>query len=138
MSRDLGQIKAEAEATLPPLVNGILADTQTLFRQEVQLAKSELKQELATAREAALGFGLSAALGGLAALLLSLALAHILSWATPLPLWASYTIVGTIEALAAAVGYASARKAAEQTDFVPRQTVQTMKENVQWIAGTPT
>lgn len=136
MTRDLGQIKAEAEATVPPLVSGILEDTQTLLRQEMQLARAEIKQDMKSAREAALAFGISAAVGGLAVLLLSFGLVALLSWLTLIPMWGSYAIVGGIYAAAAAVSFYQGHQAYEQTDFVPRRTVETMKENAQWIAGT--
>lgn len=134
MIRELGEVKAEAEATIPPLVGGILEDAQTLFRQEVALAKSEIKIELVTAKKAAIGFSLSAAVGAMAALLLSLAVVHLLNLAG-LPLWASYGVVGLLYGVAAAVSFSKGKQSLAETDMVP-QTIQSMKENVKWIAGT--
>jgi hypothetical protein len=134
--RELVQVKTEAEANISPLVSGILHDTQTLFRQEVALAKSELKTELVTAKAAAMGFGVSAFLGALTVLMLSFGLVHFITWATGISLGASYGIVGLLYGAAAAGSFVAGNKALKETDFVPHQTIQTMKENVQWIAGT--
>lgn len=136
MIRELGQVKSEAEASLSPIVSGILQDVQTLFRQEVALAKAEVKQELVTARDAAIGFSLGAGVGALAALMLSFGLVHLIAWAGSLPLGAAYAIVGVAYAAVAGVSFMTGKKALDETDFVPHQTIQTMKENVRWIAGT--
>jgi hypothetical protein len=135
-AQELGQVKTEAEANISPLLSGILQDSQTLFRQEVALAKSEIKTELVTAKEAALGFGVSAFLGALTVLMLSFGLVHFVTWATGISLGASYGIVGLLYGLAAGASFFAGKKALKETDFVPHQTIQTMKENVQWIAGT--
>ncbi len=138
MMRELSQVKAEAETNIPPLVSGIVQDTQTLFRQEVALAKAELKSELVTAKEAAVGMSASLALAGLATLMLSFGLVHLLSWAFAIPLGASFGIVGLLYGVGAAVSFSLGRSAAEKTDFVPHQTIETMKENARWIAAGTT
>jgi hypothetical protein len=136
LGAELGQVRSEAEANISPLVSGILRDAQTLFRQEVALARSEVREELVTAREAAVGFGLSAGVGALAVLMLSFGLVHLVAWAGGIPLGAAYAIVGLAYGAIAAVSFMTGKKALDETDFVPRQTIQTMKENVRWIAGT--
>lgn len=136
MIRELGQVKAEAEAQIPPLVSGIVEDTQLLFRKEIELARAELREELVTAREAAIGYSLAVGLGGMTILLMTLALVHLISLWTPIPLGASYALVGLGYAAVGAACYSSARKAHEQTDLMPRQTIETMKENIQWIGRT--
>ncbi|HSJ43334.1 MAG TPA: phage holin family protein [Euzebyales bacterium] len=68
----------EPDATLPELVSRLTDQSSTLFRQEIELAKNELKAEIHTAGRAGGLFGGAALVGFLAAVLLSFAAAWAL------------------------------------------------------------
>jgi protein-S-isoprenylcysteine O-methyltransferase Ste14 len=127
------QAPTENNQSMSSLVNGIINDAQQLIRQEVALARREMLNEVNKAKTAAVAFGIGAAVGALAAVLLSFFLVYLLTWATGLPEWVWFLVVGVLFAAAAGWLFFAAKRKLEQISLVPRQTVETMKENVQWM-----
>jgi len=118
------------------LVTGIIADAQDLMKQQLQLFKHEIRSDLNKARDASLLFGIGVGLGLAGILLLGLAVAYLLQWLLPaLPLWTCFGICGLVlVAGAAGLWYAGALKF-ESLNPVPGESVQALKENVQWITN---
>ncbi|MFJ8469821.1 phage holin family protein [Streptomyces swartbergensis] len=106
------------------------SDLQTLFRQEVELAKTEIREEGAKAGKAAGMYGGAGFGGYMVALFLSLAavfgLANVMDAG-----WAAL-IVATVWAVIAAVLYVMGRSRMREVSPKPEQTVQTLKEDAQW------
>jgi hypothetical protein len=115
------------------LVGGIVQDAQQLIRQEVTLARRELQQELDKAKTAAVSFGVAVGVLVLSAVLLSFMLVYLLSDMAGLPWWASFAIVGGVLAVVGGILMAVAKNQASEVHLMPRQTVETMRENVQWL-----
>jgi hypothetical protein len=113
------------------LIGNISNDLSQLFRQEVELAKAELKQEAAKAGKAGGMLGGAAFAGYLAVLLLSLALVWGLENVMDTG-WAAL-IVGLLWAIVGAVLFVSGRKKLKTVDPVPRRTAETLKEDAQWL-----
>ncbi len=129
----LSQLKEE----VTPLLRGIVTDTQTLIRQEVALARSEVRQDLKAATQVAAGFAVGAVVATMAGLLLCLALANYISWSFPeIPLWGSLLAVGLGLGIAAAALLTNSRREARELDLAPQQTINSLKENAKWIAQT--
>jgi len=120
-----------AETSIGQLIGDISNDLSRLFRQEVELAKVELKQEAAKAGKAGGMLGGAAFAGYLAVVLLSFAvvfgLANVMDAG-----WAAL-IVAVVWAVIGAVLYATGRKRLKTVDPVPRRTVDTLKEDAQWL-----
>jgi uncharacterized membrane protein YqjE len=113
------------------IVGDIQKDLSTLVRQEIELAKVETKQEVAKAGKAAGMLGGAAFAGYMVALLLSLALVAALSNVMD-PGWAAL-IVAAVWAVVGAVLYLQGRQRMRTVSPVPRQTVETLKEDAQWL-----
>jgi Putative Actinobacterial Holin-X, holin superfamily III len=120
-----------AETSVGELIGNISDDLSRLFRQEVELAKAELKQEAAKAGKAAGMLGGAGFAGYLAVVLLSFALVFALGNVMDLG-WAAL-IVAAIWAVIGAVLYANGRKKLKTVDPVPHRTVDTIKEDAQWM-----
>ena len=120
-----------AETSVGELIGNISNDLSTLFRQEVELAKAELKQEASKAGKAAGMLGAAGYAGHLTAVLLSFALVFALGNVMDLG-WAAL-IVGAIWGIAAAVLFVNGRKKLKTVDPVPHRTVDTLKEDAQWL-----
>jgi Putative Actinobacterial Holin-X, holin superfamily III len=120
-----------AETSVGELIGNISNDLSQLFRQEVELAKAELKQEASKAGKAAGMLGGAGFAAYLAVVLLSFALVFALSNVMD-PGWAAL-IVAVIWAIIGAVLYANGRKKLKNVDPVPRRTVDTIKEDAQWL-----
>ncbi len=118
-----------ADLSLGDLAAELSEEISTLFRKEVELAKTEAREELGYAGKAAGFFGAAAVAGWLALLLLSLALAWLLDQELNTAL--SFAIVGALWAIAAIVFQGAARTKLAGVRGLP-QTKQTIKEDVQW------
>jgi Putative Actinobacterial Holin-X, holin superfamily III len=120
-----------AETSIGEMIGNISNHLSQLFRQEVELAKAELKQEASKAGKAAGMLGGAGFAGYMVLVLLSFALVFGLSNVMD-PGWAAL-IVAVIWAIIGAVLYANGRKKLKNVDPVPRQTVDTIKEDAQWL-----
>jgi hypothetical protein len=122
----------EATPSVTSLVSGIVHDFQQLLRQEVQLAKTEMRQEWEKAKTAAGAMAAAASLLTVGALLLCFMFVYLINY-FGVALWGCYGIVGGVLVLAGLVLVGLAYSRAQSVHVIPPQTAQTLKENVQWI-----
>jgi uncharacterized membrane protein YqjE len=117
------------EASLGELIKEMTTELSGLFRQEVELAKVETREELQRTGKAAgsLGGGLVAAF--LAITFLSVALALLLAQALNDAL--SFAIVAVLWAVGAAVLVTTGRRRLREVRPLP-ETTASIKEDVQW------
>ena len=121
---------AQPEKSLGQLLGELTGELTDLVRKELQLAQVEIKQEV---RQAGKGGGLlggAGVAGFLALILLSFALAWGL--AELMPEGFAFLIVGVLWAIVAAVLASRGRKELKEVQPVPRQTMETLKEDAQW------
>jgi hypothetical protein len=122
----------ERERTLGEMFAELSRDARTLMQQEMQLARAEISEKISAMSSGAsfvVGGGL-VAYGGLLAVIAAAVLGLI---ALGVPPWAGALIGGVV---AAAIGYALIRSglnALKPQALVPRQTMDTLKEDVRWI-----
>jgi uncharacterized membrane protein YqjE len=119
------------DQSLGSILSRISSDVSTLVRQELDLAKLELKDEGKKAGKTAGMFGGAALAGWMAALFLSLTTMWALDNVMDVT-WAAL-IVFALWTVAAAVLAASGRKQAKSINPKPEQTVATIKEDAQWL-----
>jgi hypothetical protein len=123
--------EAPGETSIGELIGDISADLSRLFRQEIELAKTEVRQEAVKAGKAAGMLGGAGFAGYLAVVLLSFAavfgLANVIDAG-----WAALIIAVVWAAIGAAL-YAGGRNRLKAVDPVPRRTVDTIKEDAQWL-----
>lgn len=112
------------------LLGNVTSDLSKLMRQEVALAKVELKEEAAKAGKASGLLGGAGAVGYLVLVFLSLALMFALDNAMGIG-WAAL-ITAVILGIIAAVLFVVGRGQLKQLNPKPEQTVETLKEDVQW------
>jgi hypothetical protein len=128
---DPGYQQDADETSIGQLISDISADLSRLFRQEVELAKAEVRQEATKAGKAAGMLGGAGFAGYLAVVFLSLAIMFALGAVMPVG-WAAL-IVAILWAVVGAVLYANGRKKLRTVSAMPRQTVETLKEDAQWL-----
>ena len=121
----------QAEKSLGELFGEMTSEVSDLMRKEVELAKVEIKDEVGRAGKAGGMFGAGALAGYLAILFVSLALAWLLDQAMNTAL--AFFIVGLLYGIAAAVLITRGREQMKHVDPVPRQTVETLKEDAEWV-----
>lgn len=127
----------EPDTSLPELVSRLTDQSSTLFRQELQLAKTELRTEIRKAGRVGGMFGAAAVTGFLAILLLSFALAWALGDLDPLNPALGFLIVGVIYAVIAGVLGMQGKNKAEDIDTSLPETTESIKEDVQWAKNQP-
>jgi cytochrome c biogenesis protein CcdA len=120
----------ETEAPMSTLLRGALDDVRELFREEVALARTELRAEVSKATSAASGFGAAAVALGCAGVFILAAIALGIATAFQWPAWTGFAIVAVILAIAGAILFMSARRALREIRGLPR-TIGTVKETFQ-------
>ena len=121
----------QADKSLGELIAEMTGEVSELMRKEVQLAKVEIKEEVGRAGKAGGMLGAGAASGYFALLFVSLALAWLLDQFMPVAL--AFFLVGALYGIAAAILITRGREQMKHVDPVPRQTVETLKEDAQWV-----
>jgi hypothetical protein len=119
------------DQSIGSLIAEVADDVSRLFRQEVELAKAEVKAEATKAGKAAGMLGGAGLAGYMVILFLSLALMFGLAAIMPIG-WAA-VIVAVLWGAAGAVLYSMGRKRMKDVSPVPQQTVETLKEDAQWL-----
>lgn len=119
------------ERPIGDLLKQLSQETSTLVRQELELAKAEMTEK---GKRAGTGAGIlgGAGVAGLLALI-ALTLTLIYALDTGMPTWVAALIVTVLWAAAAGVlALTGKNKVQEATPAVPEQTVETVKEDVEW------
>ena len=114
--------------SLGGLVRGALDDVRELVREELLLARVELKEELSKATAAGVQFGAAGISLLFAAAFLFVALALGISAAFDWPAWAGFGIVAILLAIAGLVFVSGGRKAVREVRPLLPRTVHTIKE----------
>lgn len=125
------QKMAKEERSLGDLFSELAGETGSLVRQEVALAQAELTRKATKAGE---NVGYLAVGGAVAyAGVLAVTAGVILLLAQFIPAWLSALLVGLAIAGAAYFMISSALAELGKTDPVPRETIETLKEDAQWL-----
>jgi hypothetical protein len=127
-----------SEPSLSELLTGLVNDVKALLQQELALAKHEIRAELRKMLRAVVSLGLGGGIAAVGGWLLILMLVHLLQALAALPLWACYGLVGGLCAGAGAVLLVQGLRQLAHVHGMPQNTVDTMKENVQWLKGQVT
>lgn len=126
--------------TLPHLLRDLRDETTTLLRQEVALAKAELRENSArvTAHAVQIAIGGFVAYAGAIVFLIGLGL--LVSWLLArlgmprdIALWVSLGAVGAIVAAIGATMLVRAKNALTHDDVAPRRTLETLREDKNWV-----
>jgi putative superfamily III holin-X len=113
------------------LLGDVTRELQALVRKEFELAKAETKEELQRAGAAGKRFGAAGLFGYLAVVMLSFAAAWALAAVMPTG-WA-FLAVGMVFGLVAGTMALQGRRQLQDVHPVPEETVETLKEDVQWL-----
>lgn len=119
------------ERPIGELLKQLANETATLVRQELDLAKTEMREK---AGKAGPGFGMWGAAGATALLSAGALTAFlILALDGVMPNWLAALIVGLVYAAVAGVLYVTGKHRVEEAGSpVPEKTIETVKEDVQW------
>ena len=130
-STDVRQGEQLREQPIGELLKQLASETTTLVRQELDLAKAEMREK---GKKAGPGFGMIGAAGGVALLALgALTACLILALDGAIPSWLAALIVAVVYGVVAAVLYVRGKEKVDDVGSpAPRQTIETVKEDLQW------
>jgi hypothetical protein len=138
------EAEAPPKAEVAPLLRGIVNDMGDLLQQQLKFARAEIREDIRKTWSVTELFGVGAAVSLLGAFVLLFGLVHLLHWLTSpagtdpatLPLWACFGIIGGVILATGAVLFVVGRKKLDTFNPIPEQTVETVKENLEWITSS--
>ena len=133
--------KAKEERSLGDLFSELSKETSTLMRQEVTLAQVEMTQKATIVGKQVGSLVVGGAVGYAAVLILLAALviaftqliSSIFGWTTMTSAWVAAAIIGLVVGGVAFSLITSALATLKKTDLTPQQTIESLKEDAQWI-----
>jgi len=131
MNNDL---QSPPEQNLSALLAGIVTDVQDLFRQQVTLVRTEIREDFRKSKEAAFPMAIGLWLAGVGSILLGITLALALGpEGAGLPYWASFAIVGVAVSLVGGGLVYVGKKKFDSFNPLPDESAEALKENLEWI-----
>ena len=131
MQPRMNEVRRIEERPLSELFSNLVTETSNLVRNEVALARVELTQK---ASKIGRNIG-SLVIGGAIAYaaLLAIGAAVIMLLGHVMPTWLAALIVGVIVACVAWLMISKAMTELQKVELKPEQTVESVKEDAQWI-----
>lgn len=130
MAQQQMQIERD-ERSIGDLFTQLAAETGTLVRQEVSLAQAELTSKAAKVGKNIGFLAIGGAIGYAAMLAILAGIVIVLS--NFMPAWAASLLVGAIVGGVSFVLISSALAELKETDLTPGETVDSIKEDAQWL-----
>jgi uncharacterized membrane protein len=133
--------KVKEERSLGDLFSELSKETSTLLRQEVNLAQVELTQKATIVGKQVGSLVVGGAVGYAALLIILVAvvigltqlISMIFGWTLITSAWIAALLVGLIVGGIAFSLVTSALATLKKTDLAPQQTIESLKEDAQWI-----
>ena len=128
-------LHTEPGVSVTSLLRGIVSDAQDLIQQQLALFRAEIKDDFRKTMGIVITIMSGAFMVAVGAALLCFMLVYLLNSVAPdtLPLWACFGIVGGgVVLIGGIVAYAAVARF-KTFNPLPDESVQALKENVQWI-----
>jgi hypothetical protein len=133
MNREIGS------STIGSLLSELRAESSTLLRQEVALAKAELGEKAAQMGKSAIKVGTAVAVAYAGAIVLLIGLGHFVQRALiagglsfEVAQGLGLVLVGAVVALVGWMMLASAKKTLRASNLSPEQTLASLRDNRRW------
>lgn len=123
----------QTESGIGTLMSDILNDIQNLIGQQLTLFQRELQEDFVNTKNAVFPLVLGAICVLVASMTLTAALAYAISTFQEVPLWVSFGVVGLAWFVAGLCLILAGKKRFDAFNPLPDKTVQSVKENVQWL-----
>jgi hypothetical protein len=125
--------------SIPSLLKDLRDETTTLLRQEVALAKTEMKENVSRMTSHAVHIAVGGFVAYAGVIVLLIGLGHLLGALLiragldeQVAQWLAPAAVGLLVAIIGWVMISRARHAMAHDDIAPRQTIDSLRENKQW------
>jgi hypothetical protein len=118
--------------SIPALVRSLLEDTRELIREELLLARTELREEMSAVQTVGMTFGAAAVAALLGVAILAIAIGGAIADGLDWPPWSGHAIVAALLLVGAYVAARLGRARLTTIRALPK-TTQSVKENLAWI-----
>jgi uncharacterized membrane protein YqjE len=120
------------DESIGSLLSGLIGDLQNLIRGEVDLAKTEIREEVGVAMRGAVMLAVAAMLGLTALIVLMFGLAtYIEKWVNE---WQALGIVGLGLVIVAALAGILGKRRLSASSMTPDRTIESLKEDKEWAS----
>ena len=115
------------------LLKGIIGDVDRLLQQELALAREEVREAAESLRRPVLGLILGAVVAAFGSSILAVGFGR--AWTSWLgwPTWTGYAMAGAALMIIGGGVLIGVGRAFRRLDLVPRKTVETLGEQVEWL-----
>jgi uncharacterized membrane protein YqjE len=114
------------------MIGGIIEDLQGIVRGEVQLAKTELKEEAGQMGKGAGMAGAGIFFGLIGFIFLMLGVTYLLNkW---MQMWIAAGLVGLVLVIIAAILVMNGKKQISDANLAPQKTIDSVKEDKEWAS----
>lgn len=118
--------------TVTELVSGIVGDMQRLARQQMDMLKAEVREDMDKSKRALELGGLAVALLSVGGIALVFALVYLLRDVAHLPEWAAWLIFAGVCLAAGIAAGLAARSLFKSFNPLPDKTFTALQENITW------
>jgi uncharacterized membrane protein len=125
-------VQTSSEPSTTQLVTGIFHDIQELFKQQMALFRTEVKNDARRTAQASLYLAVGGVVVLIGAVLLCQMLVYLLYTYTPLDLWACYLIIGVVITLLGGLMIYLGREKFQSFNPLPDESMAALKENLEW------
>jgi len=120
------------EESIPDLIRGTIRDGLGIVRDEILLARTEMRQEVVRIKSGLVTVAAAVGVGVLAVVMLLDTIAWGASYAFGWPTWAGFAVVALPLMVIAVVLGMMSRSMLSRDRFMPK-SVDTLKENAAWL-----
>ncbi len=131
MQPRMNEVRRPDERPLGELFSDLVTETTTLVRNEVALAKVEMTQKATKVGRNIGSLVIGGAIGYAALLAICAAVILLLDYV--MPAWLAALIVGVVVGIVAWMMIGKAMKTLRTMELKPQETVESLKEDAQWI-----
>ena len=124
-------MRAQSERSVPEVLQDIIGNVQEILRSEVQLAKTELKEEAAEAATPIITMGVGLVLAAYAVGLLLLA--AVFGLTTIMATWSAALLVGAVAAIIAVLLINTGLGGLKRINMKSERLIASLQENVRWV-----
>jgi len=122
---------ANGEKSLGELFSDLSEDLSTLVRKEIALARTETVEKVSSAGRSvgSMLAGGMIAYAGVICVLIAIAIG-LSNW---IPAWLAALIVGVVVLVIGLVMFQAGRSALQHISVAPKKTIETLKDNTEWV-----
>lgn len=129
---EMRETARDGAESLGTIVSGIVEDLQGIVRGEVQLAKTELKEDASQMGKGAGKAGAGALVGLVGFIFLMLGVTYALNlW---MRMWIAAGLVGIVLLLIALALVMAGKNEIQRAGFKPEETIDSLKEDQEWAS----